>query len=60
MSMVLTSVIANPTIVNDELRDCQIHGNGGIQHYGLYEQGRPCIIFINCKKMIEQDQIKSE
>ncbi len=44
--MIATSVINNPTIVNDEPWNCEIVGDGYVKPFGLYGQGRPCIIFI--------------
>ena len=60
ISIIATSTIINPTIVNGEFWNCQIQGDGSIQSYGLYGRRDSCIMFLNCAKINKQSEIKSE
>lgn len=60
ISIIATSTIINPTLVNGELWDCQIQGDGSIQSYGLYGRRDSCIMFLYCIKINKQSEIKSE
>lgn len=52
-SIIAISTIKNPTIIEDELYNCEMEASGKIWHFGIYERSSPCTMFINCRKLSE-------
>ena len=56
-SIVCNATVSNPVKIENELFDCEIDGDGQIQHYGYYERRTPARIIMDCtprNKSVEQ------
>ena len=57
-SIVVNATVSNPVKIENELFDCEIDGDGQIQHFGYYERWSIAIIFMDCmprNKSVEQE-----
>ena len=57
-SIVVNATVSNPVKIENKMFDCEIDGDGQIQHYGYYERANAARIFMDCtprNKSVEQE-----
>ena len=52
-SITANSTFINPVIIEDQHYQCEIIGDGKVQHYGFYERTEICKFIIKCNSLSE-------